>query len=720
MRHLKLPVACLCATLMSASAWSQLAPAGFTGAINSPTADVLAPGTVSGNWTNSNPEKLRAFSGSGSFGSANMGFGILPGLEVVGRLAYEGDLFCVYGDVSCQAGIRDLSAGVKYQLPLRFGWDTRLAFGAVDIGGAATNFRSYYAVATASVGAMDVSLGYGRGKQAQSSLDGVFGSVQVGLIEHFNALVEYDSRELRAGVRYLRPLSEQWGLELGASRKLTQRSVQQEWQIGVGLNYALGKRALVESTRKADVPPRAAVTDSAPQASAAPTWTVSTVQVSAPTSVGIAASATGAPTEVLTGSGQTERATALASRMQAAGFTAVSVGFDTSQGWVVQAEPLLWRKNRLDALGKALSVWQKSARPDERVRLVLTHLRDPVLTADTTAACLTRFAEGGWWCDGLPALRIDNGEAARAPALGWAVVPAPSASLDSLDLQFEFGPVLQQRVGTEVALIDASLGLDIAWEARLAPGLLWQGDVTLPLASSGNFDDDKAFGGQRVRRRLESSLVSYQERLGPRLWGRASVGYLQHNDYGAHLEAVWLGADGSLRLGALAGSYMGPQSNGFSTERVSHTMVLGSGRWSVIDGRWLLEAQVGQFYNNDRGLRMASHHWYGDNRVTLHYRDTTFADGGGSRRLKFAGFQFTIPIGNRESTVAGPVTVRGADQWVYGIESKVGSSDNMITPGYGLVPAVRHTLLTDTLDHDRAGVRDMLANMYRVRAMLRE
>jgi hypothetical protein len=68
----------------------------------------------------------------------------------------------------------------------------------------------------------------------------------------------------------------------------------------------------------------------------------------------------------------------------------------------------------------------------------------------------------------------------------------------------------------------------------------------------------------------------------------------------------------------------------------------------------------------------------------------------------------------------GAVTLRGSDQWVYGVQSKVQGGDNAITNGYGVVPAIRHGLLNDTLDNDRAGMTDMLANLYRVRAMMRE
>ncbi len=707
---------CLCvleAGTFGAPALAQLAPGGFSGTINAPTADVLSPGVVSGAWSNSNPEKPRGSPAVGSFGSANLGFGVLPGLELVGRLAFEGDLQCnMYSAVSAPcSGMRDLSASGKYQLPLRLGWDTRLAFGAVDVGGAATNFRSYYGVATSSFGSVDVTLGYGRGNHAHSSLDGLFGSTQVFLTEHWRALAEYDSHELRAGVRYARPLTEQLALEMGASRKLSNRSDQQTWQAGLGLTYSFDKHALDQGTRKLSTVTVAA----APAEASAPVVAAkSTPATTSEQRVGPAQAATASLSEPA--ATQVQRADQLASRLSGAGFSSIWVGFDHARGWVVQAEPLAWRKNRLDALGVALALWQKQAQGDEQLHLVLSYLQDPVLTLRTSGACLAKFTEGGWWCDGKAALTLGNGEPVQTPALGWAVTPKAQSQV--MRPQIELGPVLRQRVGTEVGLYDASVGLDLAWELALGRGVLWQGEVTVPLANSTNFADGAVFGNERIQLRLESSVLSRQMQLAPHLWAQASIGYVMHNDYGGQLDLAWHSPQGSLRLGALAGYYQGTDTSGLTFESIRHPLALASARWSVVDGRWFMEAQAGQFYNQDRGFRLASHHWYGDNRLTLHYRSTE--SGWQMPRTNFAGFEISMPIGNRAATLVGPVTVRGTDQWVYGLQSKVQGGDNAITNGYGVLPAIRHGLLNDTLDNDRAGLADMTANLYRVRAMLRE
>lgn len=735
MRHSTLWTLFLTSGVLTSPVVAQLSPAGFTGAINSPTADVLNAGEVSGALTNNNPEKPRFYPGVGSFGSVNLGFGVLPGLEIAGRLSYDGDLQCnmYVKNPPCQSWTRDLSASGKYQLPFRLDGDTRFALGAVDVGGAATNYRSYYGVATSSFGPVDLSLGYGRGSHKYSTLDGVFGSTQVYLTPHWRALLENDTHVWRGGVRYVRPLNESLVLELSASRKLSNTTALQTWQAGIGLTYSFGQKELNAGTRRPSAaketlsslspsqplaPLRSVATPPVNPSSAATVPDTTRPQQLATLANGLAPHAASVNAAVTLSENPESRAQQMANRLRKAGFASVWVGFDDARGWVIQAEPLTWRKNRLDALGMALALWQKEARPDERVHLALSHLQNPVLTVRTNATCLARFTDGGWWCDGKPAMTLDNGASAREPALGWSVT-AP-ASAEALRPQIEIGPLLRQRVGTEVGLYDASVGLDLAWELALGRGWLWQGEYTVPVANTTNFERGMVFGNYRIQNQLESSHLAYQQRLGPRTWAQASVGYLQHNDYGGQLEMAWLSPSGNLRLSGLGAYYRGSDTSGSSLQGITHPMALASARWSVIDGRWFVEAQAGQFYNQDRGFKLASHHWYGDHRLSLLYRNTASDSAYALPRTQFAGFQITIPLGGRTSKEIGPATVRGSDQWVWGLESKVRSDDNIITAGYGVAPIVRHGLVNDTLDFDRAGLGDMQANIYRVRAVLRE
>ena len=80
---------------MSVSAYAQqISAPGYMGAINTPIALSMAQGSLAVSVTNSTPELRREFPDVGSFGGINVGFGLLPGLDAVGRLTYDGDLNC--------------------------------------------------------------------------------------------------------------------------------------------------------------------------------------------------------------------------------------------------------------------------------------------------------------------------------------------------------------------------------------------------------------------------------------------------------------------------------------------------------------------------------------------------------------------------------------------------------------------------------------------------
>ena len=57
---------------------------------------------------------------------------------------------------------------------------------------------------------------------------------------------------------------------------------------------------------------------------------------------------------------------------------------------------------------------------------------------------------------------------------------------------------------------------------------------------------------------------------------------------------------------------------------------------------------------------------------------------------------------------------------LWGLETKVGDSDNYIELHYGISPGARYGLFSDVLDHDRADTGSLKANRYRLRAMLRQ
>ena len=703
---------------------AQLAPTGYTAAINSPTADVLPWGGAGLSLSNSNPERARKLS-QGSFGSANAGVGLLPGLELVGRLAYEGDLNCYVELKTCAVGQRDLSLSAKYQLPVELPLDTRLALGFTDYGGASAEYRSFYGVATSTWGPLDLSLGYGKPKSSTALLDGGFGSVVLRLDDHWATILEHDSREARLGLNYRRVLTPDLALQLGVSRKLTDDSAQQPWQMSAALNIMLGGRTpdpLREERRSV-----AALVPSLLPA-------VSGDKRDQPVAAALVPVASPTP-----------EAVALALRQR--GFSQVQVRYWPASGdqpalWQVNAEPRRWRQSQVDAMGRALASWlalqgkaADGSRPADELLLSLTWQREPVLHAYTSAACLDGWMNGWTRCalgnqsglaygralelhrelDGLGQRLAGVRARLRQPAQSLSRVEGEPSWMP----QFEIGPGLRYNVGTEVGLLDYSVALELGTEvslADLAPGLFWQGVLSAPLLHSDDYDDGKPFAGNRhPKLGLDSSLLSWWKPLPHGVAAQASAGYIDRRYKGGMVDAVWMNGDGRLRLSATAGSFE------HDTTGLRQNPVLGSARWSLVPGAWQLEATAGRFLGGDQGYRLSSNHWFGDTQVKIYYRDSQ-RDAGTPQAAqhKFIGASINLPLGPKAAYAVGPVTVRGTDRLALGLETKVGEDDNNLTYGYGETPRARHGVLSDVTDHDRNGQADLLAQYRRLRAVMSE
>ena len=164
---------------------------GFSGQLTTPSAWALSPGTAHLVFTNS----PRVEDATTRTYLVDVGF--LPYLELAGRVT----------DVSSPEGPRDLSFNGKLQLPLdrlALRLPFALAVGTQDEGGAATHFRTRYAVASARLGPVTLSAGWGTGPQR---MDGAFAGGALTLLPGVEALTEWDAENFNAGLRVAIPLS---------------------------------------------------------------------------------------------------------------------------------------------------------------------------------------------------------------------------------------------------------------------------------------------------------------------------------------------------------------------------------------------------------------------------------------------------------------------------------------------------------------------------------
>ena len=713
---------CASSPLLAAGADPQtftgtVAPGGYLGAINTPVATVLPLGSFAAAYSNSIPDIANPLPGIGHFGVVTGGVGLLPGLEAFARLSFSGDVWCNMYQ-GCPAGERDLSVSAKYQLPWVFPGNTRLAGGFTDFGGAATNYRSTYVVATSDQGPLDVSLGYAKKYTAKALLDGVFANSVLRLTDRLSAQLEADTQELRAGLAYTYPVSGDADLTLGYSRKMTEYSGQQSNQLSAALVLHLDRAR--NATLKQYPPPLTLAPPPVPALSAAPL-------LSAVPAVPVTAVATASPAAPLQPAAQLlvpDARRALAEAFAAAGFQHVRVGLTTPAAgapvMAVQLEPVAWRQSRLVAVGQALKIWltyaashggnAPGALPSDELALTLTQRGQAVLLIRTNVACATAFRNGSDQCA--------QGQAIQLLPVNSALAASPDAPITNSQWfrpQFEIGLNLRTTVGTEYGLFDYSSALEVGAEIPLAQGWTVQGTASTPVFNTGSFDEGRIFSDQRHKKtQMEQAFVSYWAPLGP-LAAQASLGFLNPTERGGQLDAIWLSDDGRLRAHAMSGLY----SNIDTPATPAQQSVIGALRYSLIPGRWQMDMTAGQFHNQDTGWRVTSAHLFGDAMFKLFYRQSGRTDTGSMPKTNFAGFEVSVPLGPHRALELGPVTVRGRDRWRTGLETKVGATDNYLTPGYGFVPQVRHGLTTDVTDYDRAGLADLWADRDRMRIQMR-
>ncbi len=683
-------------------ALAQLAPSGYTGAINTPTADVLGYGQLVGSMSNTIPEKRRTYPGVGWFGGSNFGFGLAPSLEAIGRLTYDGNAWCDQYNSACQTTTRDLSFGGKYQLPFgELPFKSRFAVGLTDYGGAATHYRQNYGVGTANVGPLEISAGTSKATEG-GLMHGKFGSVAFEVVDNLRLLAETDTREKRVGFTYRMQVLPDLQVAFGSSRKLTNNTDQQRSQMTVSLTYALDGSA--KRTGQAAAP-------------------ISQASVITPSYAPVTANATSNSANLSDIEKAADKARMFANEfataLERAGFSEISVG-KSGQLWQVRAEPRSWRKNRLDALGVVMAQWQNlSPYADAPVAFTLTFLKNPVLQARTSNTCLQYFVNGVGICNEIKPFAFKDDPIAMASDLRHVLWYAENTATQFLRPDIELSPSASYTVGSEFGIYDYSIGISTGVEVPLYKGLSWQGYHTRLATETDDFKNPNHYFrrvglGEKTAR--GASMFTYTRPVYKNLWVEAAHGALSSSTTGTTFNSVWSSSDSKLKLSATKGSYKQTMSYGFEPLKPSFV----TARYAVRPGFWALSMTKGHFLNNDEGYQVMSSHTFGDNRIRFFYRKTGPGNFQTPYKRAFAGFSITIPIGPRESYGIGPFTIRGRDQYSLGLETKVQEKDNYIEPGYGLYPTIRHGLNTDVGDYDRGDVASIEANLHRLIAAIRE
>ncbi len=622
-----------------------VASLGATGGLTIPSAYVLESGDLALSAGNYQAPRLGTFSHRHNY---SLGIGLLPRVELFGRFAdYQNPRLTPPGGPDIN-GPRDISANVKWQLPIDLRGLPKLAVGATDISGGAVFFSSKYAVASDEYGPLRWSLGYAKGKPPQRRavgakvLDGVFGGAEFKLgSSRATVLAETDGTQRHAGLRYYSEVLP-W-LGDGQVVGTVQRSFGATTLAGraadatsfnVSLLVPLGT---ADKTRQARVD--AAAKPLAPLVSAG----------AAPAAGGMVATAQ-------------DRLDGLARALRATGLDRVRVGQLGNQ-LVVEYENHRYLHNEADALGVVLGLAAEYAPAGTaRVHALTLKAGQEVSETSVEVAAYRSFLR-----DGDAARVKDTLGFGRLPGyddatVQWAAGEAGAGRRQTW-LRVELKPLLNYTLGTEFGAFDYSLAANVRSTVGLWKGAEVYADVVQRVAHSANTEPGRVFASSLHRNGLKTVALQQSFWLGPRLFTSVGAGQYEYDDRGVEGESILFLPWNADTL-HLKGSYLRHQAD--VLPRIVEAYA-ASYRWRFNPQTWI-EAGYQQYTDRSTGPAFTLTRWFGDVAVQL------FARKGG--RNTFVGLELSLPLTPRQGMGAGPVQLTGTPRYAQSIRTLLTNGGN--------------------------------------------
>jgi Exopolysaccharide biosynthesis protein YbjH len=700
--------------------------AGSSGLIVIPTARILPEGTaeLAANSFWDRRYTPRTVSGYGT----GFAIGLLPGLEVSGRIAnYE---------TSQKWFLRDLSANAKWQLPSLIPGQPDLAVGVTDFGGAASNFRSTYGVASKAFGPVDLTLGYGRGPD---QFNGWFGGVQLATpVQGLSALAEHESRDKYLGLRYVSPPWEGLGqarligtLSRSLGAKDASGKAADRTEAGLSLQIPLGQGSSGRGAAPSSTGVHRATNagagpsvihwqsaDGAMTAMALPKVSDPRIDPLKPRQVKSSEAdqlnSTSGPTAARVQAPSSESADqadqkaalqAARAQLMASGFDHVQVGTVPAgrqssstalptRHWVARLEPALYARNDADAVGVALGILAKTSAVMQVDELVL------VLERAGRGMYQVRVKRDDW----LKYLDANESEGARA---SLEVTPWPGLGSSEDDVHWLNAPVERQdkvrlSVGlryaayyaTEVGIYDYSVAPAVTAHVPLWRGAELSATGVLPPFESRNFQPGYVFSGTGIRSGVSQAALNQSWWLGSRVLNVSSVGRYFYDQWGVQHESVaflpW--NEDSLRFRftkTRRAADVKPSAAAAEMESAQMTY-----RWQLPSLQGYTELHWNRYISGDAGPSVDFRRFFGDFQFGLTLRS--------SARDKFAGLTVELPLmpGRGWRSGAGfSVTSERVAQT--GVLSRVGNTHNSVAADAAVLTPYDYNVTNLMLNRNR-------------------
>lgn len=681
---------------------------GFTGIINTPSAEVTTASDVDLQFNNQlESQFVRKYPNERNF---IFSLGILPHVELGGRLASRVDSSKSRGYIV--GGERDLSGNIKLQLPWQPSYLPHLAVGVQDFGGGAPQFRSKYAVASETLGPLKLSLGYGTGPDR---LSGVFGGAEWQALDWLYVLADNDSDESNFGLRLVTPRPVFGAATFSATAKLATTGTAKDFALGIELRIPLGNER--RNTRPLLAPVDATDISTEPTAPLAPPLSseslagganrgeapLAAIPYSSDASTVMPASRVPQLNNI-TDEAMDSALRRIGDRLTALSFQFVQVGADGGGTLYVEYENLRYNHGFLDAMGLVLgTVTAMTPHGIERIEVLATKRDVPLLSIGVSVELYRAFL-----ADPSATLAPLRADMRVARTLGFGdrnIYWLPQAS-DTRHTWFDFvlRPDAHTFVGTEFGAFDYSLALRT--DARLN---LWRGaDLAttwdFPISHSDDVNPGRTFSDARHDSGLQDAFLQQILPLAPTIINMTSVGrqIADHQEYlGAWNETVWNPATGQHSFRLKLGYFEDEQGRERNMWTGYYDLF-----WAPLNS--VFEVNYGQYWYGDRGFTFIARRFFGDTAVSA------FVKYNGD---KAGGLSVSFPLTPRQDPKPGIAQVRGANRWAYGMQTSIGlaKNSNPIDTRIAVDSNTYNNLLKDVLDAGRLNAPYIRENVLRLR-----
>ena len=613
----------------------------------------------------------------------------------IGRNMYEGG-----------GSLRDLSASGKIQINPLFGlqhWPLKMALGVTDYGGAATNFRSYYGVATIQRRLWVASAGFAQSQNNPNNpLTGPFASTALKLMPWVSVSAESTAHKSWVGLTLrneslLSKLGAPKGASLSVSLNQQVRGAgsSSTWAgltLQLPLDWSLGRNGSARSTIPQALPLGMPISR--------PPEPVT--QVPSP-----AHSRATADQQTAARDEENLAMEELAKRMAEHGFEGIDIGY-LGHTLVVKFSDFTYEHSLLDGAGVALGLISTLKTHFSRYKMLQSRWGTPSVGYHGQLDCLAEWInyEG---CDEEKAVKPFFRNLAKATQeVSWHVKGyAPY----QYKIRVKLTPVYNYYVATEYSMLDYSVGVNINPFIHLWDGGAVELSQVQHLNSSQEFEKGGFYNYSRINTSNRRVLLHHMQRFDNGLSARVSAGQLLPGPLeGGQFELRWDSLQGEWASGINLSSWKA-KSNlvGLPSGQPKTAFV----RYAPTGSDWRMELIAGEYWFKDKGLTAISTHWFGDMQLSYFLRHSVPPEQfwPGKRSVTLAGIELNFPLTPRRAMQADRgFQIKGTPRFGVGLITPIGRPDNYIVGANGVpiyekalvgtpIPAYAGSVL---LDSDRA------------------